>query len=74
MPRYTVEDGVREIEAALRDGRIGDYRDKRYSNYKTLSDPANHLSIRSRHITELYAPRPVAEGVDGVAVAGGSGV
>ena len=61
-PQYTVEDGVREIEAALREGRIGDYRDDRYSNYKTLRDPSNHLSIRSRHITPLYAPGPPATG------------
>jgi len=68
-PHHTVEDGVREIEAALRKGRIEDYRENRYSNYKTLSDPANHLSIRSRHITELYAPRPAIEREDGAVVA-----
>jgi hypothetical protein len=54
-PLYTVADGVREIEAALRDGRIGDYRDKRYSNHKTLSDPHYDQRIRSREINPLYA-------------------
>ena len=47
---------MRELEAALRDGRIGDYRERRYSNYKTLSDPDNHLSVRARQISQLYAP------------------
>ncbi len=64
-PQYTVQDGVREIEAALRDGRIKDYRNKLYSNYKTLSDPGNQIAIRARHITGLYAPgtaEPVGEG------------
>jgi nucleoside-diphosphate-sugar epimerase len=56
LPRHTIEDGVREIEAALRNGQIGDFRDRRYSNYKTLSDPDNHLSIRSHHINKLYEP------------------
>lgn len=54
-PDYTVEDGVREIEAALRARQIENYQDKRYSNYMTLRDPANFLSISSRNITELYA-------------------
>jgi nucleoside-diphosphate-sugar epimerase len=54
-PLHAVEDGVREIEAAIRSGRIRDYRDRRHSNYKTLSDPGNHMNIRSRHISELYA-------------------
>jgi len=58
--RYSVEDGVREIHAALMDGKIGDYQDRCYSNYKTLSDPGNHLTIRSRHINALYAPQSQA--------------
>lgn len=55
VPRYTVEDGIREIEAALHDGRIVDYRDSRYSNYMTLSDPNNCPSIHLRH-TIVRAP------------------
>ena len=54
-PHYTVEDGVREIEAGLRTGHIENYQDKRYSNYLTLRDPVHFLSISSRNITELYA-------------------
>lgn len=56
QPHYTVEDGVREIAAALQAGRVRNYQDKCYSNYKMLSNPSNHLSIRARHINELYAP------------------
>jgi len=59
-PRYTVEDGIRQIEAALRTGQIQDYRDKRYSNYLTLTYPAIFRSISSRNISELYAPPLVA--------------
>jgi len=55
-PQFTVEDGVREIAAALRAGHIGNYLDKCYSNYKTLSDPTNYLTIRSRHIYGVHAP------------------
>jgi hypothetical protein len=55
-PNYTVEDGVRQIEAALRAGLIANYQDKRYSNYLTLTYPANFRSISSRSINEIYAP------------------
>lgn len=34
----TIQDGVLEIKHAFDDGTIGDYRDKRYSNYESLSD------------------------------------
>ena len=70
-PQYGVEDGVREIAVALRAGQIGNYQDKRHSNYKMLSDPNNQLSIRSRHINELYAA-PLPEVVNGTAAAAGA--
>jgi nucleoside-diphosphate-sugar epimerase len=72
-PRCTVEEGVREIEAALRDGRVANYRDKCYSNYKTLSDSDNHLSIRARHISALYASAPRDEATEAAAPALGGG-
>ena len=69
----TVADGVREIEAALREGQIEDYGAKRYSNYKTLNETYNGLGIGSRQISELYAaPRPAAA-ADGAATANLSG-
>jgi len=61
-PRFTVEDGINEIATEVRKGNIKDYQERRFSNYKTLSDPGNHLGIRSRRIIELYAPAlPVGE-------------
>jgi nucleoside-diphosphate-sugar epimerase len=56
-PRHTVRDGILEIKAALEDGRIADYRDARYSNYKTLSEESNAALIRHTHMTPLYAGR-----------------
>ncbi len=35
--KYTISDAVREIISAFNDGRLGDYRDKKYSNYKSLA-------------------------------------
>ncbi len=61
VPQYTVEDGVREIEAALKRGKIKNYQDPRYSNHKTLSDPSNYLTIRSCHIIDLYRPPPLPD-------------
>lgn len=55
-PHHMVEDGVREIAAALRARKIGNYLDRCYNNYQTLSDPTNYLTIRSRHINGVYAP------------------
>jgi nucleoside-diphosphate-sugar epimerase len=60
-PSRTVEDGVLELAEALRTGVVGNYQDRRHSNYKTLSDPGNLLSIRSRHIIDLYTPAAAAE-------------
>jgi len=37
-PQRTIADGIVEIKAAIDEGLISDYQDKRYSNYKTLSD------------------------------------
>ncbi len=54
VPRRTVADGILEIKTAIEDGRIQDYRDPRYSNYKTLSE-GNADLIRPRRITPLYA-------------------
>lgn len=54
-PRYTVADGVLEIAAAIQQGIIADYRDARYSNYKTLSEDGNDHFIRSTRMTPLYS-------------------
>jgi len=54
-PRHTVADGVLEIKWAIEAGRIRDYREARYSNYKTLSEESNAVLIRHTHMTPLYA-------------------
>jgi nucleoside-diphosphate-sugar epimerase len=59
--QFTVADGVKEIEAAVRKGEIKDYRDFVYNNYQTLSDASNLLSARSRHISNLYEVPPALE-------------
>lgn len=55
IPRHTVVDGILEIKTAIEDGRIRDYRDARYSNYKTVSEKSNATLIRHTRITPLYA-------------------
>ncbi|MBA7672919.1 Bifunctional polymyxin resistance protein ArnA [subsurface metagenome] len=37
----TIHDGIHEIKQALETGKIGDYTDKRYSNYESLSEQLN---------------------------------
>jgi nucleoside-diphosphate-sugar epimerase len=54
-PVGTLEHGVAEIVAALREGRIADWQAQTFSNYKTLSDPQTQPQVRARHISELYA-------------------
>ena len=54
-PRRTVAEGILEIKAAIEDGRITDYRDACYSNYKTLSEENNVHLIRQTRMTPLYA-------------------
>ncbi len=55
VPRHTVAEGILEIAAAVRDGRIADYREARYSNYRTLSEGNGELLIRRTQMTPLYA-------------------
>jgi len=54
-PRRTVAEGILEIKAAIESGRIPDYHDARYSNYKTLSDEDRIHLIRYTRMTLLYA-------------------
>ena len=63
-PRHTVADGILEIKAAIEEGRIRDYRDAHYSNYKTLSEEGNAGLIRRTQMTPLYAG-----GLEGVELA-----
>lgn len=39
VPRRTLADGIAEIKAAVETEAVGDYREVRYSNHKTLTNP-----------------------------------
>jgi nucleoside-diphosphate-sugar epimerase len=60
-PRHTVADGILEIKAAIEDGRIADYCDARYSNYKTLSEEDNIHLIRHTRMSPLYSEWQMAD-------------
>ncbi|MBA3468094.1 MAG: NAD-dependent epimerase/dehydratase family protein [Herpetosiphonaceae bacterium] len=45
-PRHTVEDGVREIQAALANGQIGDYYDRAFNNHSFLISEDNAALLR----------------------------
>jgi len=63
-PRWTVEQGVDQVIAAIRAGQITDYHDSRYSNAEFLISPAgSRLPRRSAqwahdliHATDLQQP------------------
>jgi nucleoside-diphosphate-sugar epimerase len=46
VPRRTVRSGIVELKRALEDGTIGDFRDRRYSNYATMADDGSLSSLR----------------------------
>ena len=51
--------GVAELRDAIHAGRIADYRDMRYSNVQTLSDPEGNRSLRPKRIDYLREPVPI---------------
>lgn len=55
VPYHTVHSGILEIRAAIERGDFPDYRDVRYSNYRTLSEQGNMALVRQTRITPLYA-------------------
>jgi len=69
-PRRSVTEGILEIKAAIEAGRIRDYRDVRYSNYKTLCEACPEPSrrednihlIRHTRMSPLYAGEWTVEG------------
>jgi nucleoside-diphosphate-sugar epimerase len=56
--KRTIIDGILEIKNAIDDGRIQDYHEARYSNYKTLSDENHTQLIHETHLTPLYTVTP----------------
>ena len=53
-PRYRLTDGIMEIKAALEQGHIRNYRNSKYSNYRTLSEEADSLLVRETYMKPLY--------------------
>jgi nucleoside-diphosphate-sugar epimerase len=47
IPRWSLEDGIRQVIAALEKGEIKDYRDAKYSNVKFLGEDKHNRLIRS---------------------------
>jgi nucleoside-diphosphate-sugar epimerase len=56
--QYTIADAIKEITAAIETGRIKDFREIQYSNYKTLSDENHARLIQRTQLTPLYAVDP----------------
>jgi nucleoside-diphosphate-sugar epimerase len=46
VPQWSVENGIKQVIAALENGEVIDYRDPMYSNVKFLSDESNSHLIR----------------------------
>jgi nucleoside-diphosphate-sugar epimerase len=55
-PRVTVQQGIREIERAVRAGQVSHYAERQYSNHRTLSEGDGLEILSDRHINELFAP------------------
>jgi len=45
QPKYTVQDGVREVISAITTGQVGDYRDPRYNNCAFLGEQTGLIDI-----------------------------
>jgi len=64
-PSMTLEDGIIEIASALKDGKIGDFRDPKYSNYRSLTEDKSLDILMKSKINSLYfipAPGSQASG------------
>jgi nucleoside-diphosphate-sugar epimerase len=53
VPEIAIEAGIREIEMAIREGRLDHYSAVRYSNLRTFREPDYLSGLKSRAITEL---------------------
>jgi nucleoside-diphosphate-sugar epimerase len=63
-PAWTIEQGVKQVIEAIQSGRVKDYRDARYSNYKFLSEEGLHqLTHRGAssvwELVQDYQPEPL---------------
>jgi len=66
LPQWTVEKGVRQVEEALRSGKVKNYKDAKYSNVKFLTEEgSNYLPEQKQdwpqellHDTSPVNPKP----------------
>ncbi len=63
---WTLERGINQVVVALREGKVGDYRDPRYSNVKFLSeaDRVEVLRYDQGYMESLYLIGPESERSD----------
>jgi dTDP-D-glucose 4,6-dehydratase len=47
VPKWSLENGVRQVMKALISGTVRDYKDSRYSNVKFLTDDRNSQLMRT---------------------------
>ena len=52
--RPGLEEGIEEIQKAIQDGRVKDYRDRVFSNYEHMLGPAGELIV-SEPSVQLFA-------------------
>ncbi len=60
-PTTSIEDGVREIQAALKQGQITDYQDEFYSNYKSLQHWYEMPRVDADHVESLALPHHLVQ-------------
>ncbi|GAB4366636.1 MAG: hypothetical protein Kow0042_06650 [Calditrichia bacterium] len=46
LPNWSMEQGIRQVETAIRTGKVRDYREAKYSNVKFLSEEASSLLVK----------------------------
>lgn len=66
-PHWTVEKGIRQVLDALQSGKVGDYRDARYSNVKFLTEEG--MSRLTRDPEERWAYQLLNESETGETLA-----
>ncbi len=71
-PEWSLEQGIGQVLEAIRSGRVGDYRDSKYSNARFLSETAHGvLEVREDWADKLLAEECTPDGGDAVSSAPG---
>jgi len=50
IPHWSVEKGIKQVEEAIRSGKVRDYRDAQFSNVKFLSEEGASLLIKNEKV------------------------